>query len=92
MKYIMINEVIINLSQVQSVERNFPSALRDYGVKVTFINGKEVTITTNSFDYLFEGRFTKAKEEEYNRRITEWQEDIMNLIFINLKELERLTK
>ena len=89
MKYIMINEVVINLSQVQSVERDSPLALRNYGVKVTFINGKEVTITTNSFDYLFEGRYTKAKENEYNRRIEKWQEDIINLIFINLKELEK---
>lgn len=88
MKYIMINEVVINLSQVQTVECNFPLELRNYGVKVTFVNGKEVNITTNSYDYLFEGRFTKAKEEEYIRTMKRWQETIITLIFKKLQELE----
>lgn len=88
MKYLMINEVVINLSQVQTVERHSSMALMEYGVKVTFVNGKETIITTNTYDYLFEGRFTKAKEEEYLRKMKRWQETIITLLFKKLQEFE----
>lgn len=83
--FIMINETIINLTQIQSVESD--TKYNRGVVKITFINGKEVFITTKAFDYLFEGRFTKAKEEEYNIEIKQWQEKIINIIFKHLREI-----
>lgn len=69
-------DVIINLSQVQSVKKS------GNGVEVVFINGKSVNISTNKYNHLLEGRYTKAKESEYNECIEKWQ----NLIIISIYE------
>ena len=83
--FIMINETIINLTQIQSVESE--TKYSRGVVKITFINGENILITTKAFDYLFEGRFTKAKEEEYNKENKRWQKKVIDTIFKNLREI-----
>lgn len=69
------NNAIIDFSQVQCIEKGTNT------IDVTFINKKEVSIKTDEFNYLFCGRFTHAKEEEYNKSIAHWQEETLKDMF-----------
>ena len=69
------NNAIIDFSQVQCIEKGTNT------IDITFINKKQVSIKTDEFNYLLEGRFTYAKQDEYNQNIAYWQEQMLKDMF-----------
>ena len=75
--FIKIENTIVHCAEMQSIEPSGQS------IKITFINGKDVQISTHKYDYIINGsgRTTNAMYEKYDESIKQWQKTTIEEIF-----------
>ncbi len=75
-----IEGTIINLSQIQSIESS------GLNIKIVFINGKEILIHTEKYDYIINGpgRTTNAMWEQYEEHMKHWQKITIQALYTSI--------